>query len=63
MEALTVKEVAAELRCSYTMALKLMDCEGLPYIRLGSGQRCRRIVRREDLQAWVEKNRMVKKLS
>lgn len=63
IDALTIKEVAAELRCGYTTALRLMDTAGLPYVRLGSGQRCRRIVRREDLQRWIEEHVTVKQLA
>jgi excisionase family DNA binding protein len=56
MDALTLREVAAELRVSYTQAKRLVLVHGLPHLRVG--QR-RIIVRRADLEAWVE-SRLVK---
>ena len=50
MGALTVREVAAELRISPSMVRKLIAVDGLPHIRLGS----RIIVRRADLDSWIE---------
>jgi excisionase family DNA binding protein len=55
MDALTLKEVAAELRVSYTQAKRLVLVHGLPYVRVGLR---RIIVRWADLEAWVE-NRVV----
>jgi len=63
MESLTVKEVAAELKIGYTTVLRLMDTAGLPFIRLGLGKRNRRIVRRQDLDAWLESRLEVKELT
>ncbi len=54
MDALTIKEVAAEPKCGYTTVIRLMDTAGLPFIRLGLGTRSRRIVRRKDLDEWIE---------
>lgn len=51
MEALTLREVADELRVSYTQAKRLVLVHGLPYLRVGER---RIIVRRADLEAWVE---------
>ena len=50
VSALTVREVAAELRISPSMVRKLIAVDGLPCIRLGS----RIIVRRQDLDSWIE---------
>lgn len=56
MNALTLREVAAELRVSYSQAKRLVLVHGLPYLRVGER---RIIVRRADLEAWVE-SRLVK---
>lgn len=50
MDVLTIKETAKELRCSESMVRKLMKIAGLPYVPLGN----RKIVRREDLDTWIE---------
>lgn len=63
IDALTVKEVAMELKCGYSTVLRLMDTAGLPFVRLGTGDRSRRIIRREDLLAWIEKRREVKEFA
>lgn len=51
MDALTIQETAAELRVSPSMVRKLIVTDGLPHVRLGK----RVIVRRPDLEAWIEK--------
>jgi len=58
MEALTLKEVAQELKVSYSMVKRLVLTEGLPYIPLGT----RKIVRREDLEEWIQSRVMSKVL-
>ena len=54
--ALTLAEVAEELRVSPTHVRRLIATHGLPHIRIGER---RIIVRRVDLEAWLE-TRVVK---
>jgi len=57
-EAMTIAEVSKELRCSESMVRKLMKVAGLPYVPLGN----RKIVRRGDLDAWIESRVEAKEL-
>jgi len=50
-DALTLAEVAEELRVSPTQVRRLIAAHGLPHIRIGER---RIIVRRADLEAWLE---------
>ena len=51
MDALTVAEVADELRCSPTHVRRLIAAHGLPHARIGLR---RIIVLRADLEAWLK---------
>lgn len=55
-DALTLAEVARELRVSPTQVRRLIAAHGLPHARIGER---RIIVRRVDLEAWLE-TRVVK---
>jgi excisionase family DNA binding protein len=59
MDALTPKEVAKELKISESMVYKLLKTAGLPYVALGT----RKIIRRPDLEKWIEDQVQVKKFA
>jgi excisionase family DNA binding protein len=53
---LTLAEVAKELKVSYSMAKKLTEVYGLPFVAIGK----RKVVRRQDLEKWIESRVVVR---
>lgn len=51
MDAMTLREVAEQLRVSYSQAKRLVLRYGLPCVMVGKRKK---VVRRRDLEAWVE---------
>lgn len=56
---LTVNQVAKHLNCSPSLVYELLRKGRLPFIRIGIGEQgCKRI-RKEDLDQFIEDNRLV----